>query len=253
MADRSRWISTLHSSRTARMRLLCVPYAGGGAAGYRSLAAHAPEWLEVAAVNLPGREGRYADPAIDNMSDMVDAIGDALCREEGPPYALLGHSMGALIAFELARGLPETRAPDVLIVSGMNGPQTRRTSSRPIASMSDSELVSMLQSNESYSSTLRDTLADPELAELFLPMLRADFHLVDTYRHQAASKLDVPIVCLSGLQDRHDPTRLDAWGELTNAPYRRHDFDGGHFFIQSAAAIVMQRVREALHHLKRFA
>lgn len=232
----------------ALVRLICVPFAGGGASAYRDWAKLVPAWVEVVAFSLPGREGRFRERAIGTMEEMVSNLSDAF-PSDCKSYVLFGHSMGALIAFELTRALrsQSKHMPAVLFVSGMEAPHLRAGMALRVSHMSDDAFANNLRENLSYSQSLRAVLLDPELTQLFLPTLRTDFELVEKYQLRPASALDLNFVALGGDGDRCSAKSLEAWREHTTGKFSRYMFPGNHFFIQSSVSDVLATI---VTHLK---
>ncbi|WP_280720019.1 alpha/beta fold hydrolase [Kitasatospora sp. MAP5-34] len=229
----------------ARLRLLCFHPAGGGPRMYRDWASELPEDIEVLAVQLPGRETRIGEPCLTDYERAVQQLHAALRRYLDCPYALFGHSMGALLAYGVAVAAAQhgDRAPERLLVSGCAGPGIPHPKAgRP--GWSDQELVADLRS---MGGTPEEVLANPELLSLILPTLRADFALCDTFRRPAGPLLDCPLTVLGGLQDIVTPEGLRHWAGTTSAGTSVHTYPGGHFFLtEESAASVLATVSAAL-------
>lgn len=230
----------------APLLLVCLPHAGGAASTFRPwpYLFDASE-VELAVVQYPGREDRFAEPFIDNMPALLTALQDELLpRLAGRRFALLGHSMGGAIAHELAQMLASHRLqPELLIISGRQPPDFHPLDSR-IHLGSDQQILEELLRLSSDNQALRE---QPELAELLLPVIRNDYRLIEQYRPQPARLLSCPIVVLSGEDDRELPlAQAEAWAACTSAESSVHRFPGDHFFIASQRAAVVACVRQAL-------
>jgi surfactin synthase thioesterase subunit/glycosyltransferase involved in cell wall biosynthesis len=222
------WFPTLQPP-ARNLRLFCFPHAGGGTRIYRSWSI---EGVEVCPVLLPGREGRAAEPPIDNMPDLIEALITAIRPYTTEPYAFFGHSMGAGIAFELPRKLDPP--PGTLIVSAARGPQYR-TDLQPRPDPSDEELLQQL-------STLG---ADRDTLEIALPLLRADTRLYRNYRFEPGPPLTIPIAAYGGSIDPNvRPEDLAAWGALTQGPFKQRQFEGGHFYLEADPQAVLRAMAE---------
>ena len=222
------WFPTLKNpSPPGKPRLFCFPHAGGGTRLYRNWSIDA---IDVCPVLLPGRESRTAEPPIDNMPDLTHALAAAIRPYTTEPYAFFGHSMGAGIAFELARVLENP--PRVLIVSAARGPQYR-ANLQPRPDPTDEDLIEQLAMLG----------GDREALEIALPLLRADTRLYRNYRFVPGPPLNCPISAYGGTSDpsvhRED---LAAWSELTRGPFIQRVFTGGHLYLESARDDVLRAI-----------
>lgn len=182
-------------------------------------------------MQLPGRDRRIAEPPFTDVQLLVKAAVEALRPLFDKPFAFFGHSMGALIAFELAHSVrAELRVlPQHIFASGRRAPQMSREQS--IYDLPKDKLLAELQQ---LKGTPPDVLEHPDLMELMLPLLRADFSLGDTYVFSDRPLLSCPITVLGGLLDSHESrTELQAWGDLTSGPFSLRMFPGDHFFLHS--------------------
>jgi surfactin synthase thioesterase subunit len=231
----------------ARLRLFCVPYAGGGASCYRGWAqALGDRSIEVRAVQLPGRENRLREAPFRDMPSLVEALADGLTAAVDRPYALFGHSLGAAVAFELARvlrarGVPE---PVHLFASGANAPQVPRTE-EPLHGLPDDEFVRAV--SDRYQGIPWEVLEQPELCALVLPALRADIMIVESYEHRPGPPLTCGITALAGRDDVHvAPAKIEPWRALTLGRFACEFFDGDHFFLARQRQQVMSVIRSQL-------
>jgi medium-chain acyl-[acyl-carrier-protein] hydrolase len=219
------------------LRLFCFPYAGGNAALYRHWPDHVPATIEVWPVELPGRGSRPLEPPFTSLTPLVHAAARALLCHLDRPFAFFGHSMGALVAFELARLLRREHGlrPVQLFASAARAPQLFDLDP-PISTLPRPAFLEKLRC---LGGTPREVLEHPELMELLESMLRADFAVCDSYTYVP----DVPLACrLSVFGGLHDPEvsgdQLDAWRAQTTASFSRHMLPGGHFFLQHSPALV---------------
>ena len=221
------WFPSIQESREAKLRLFCFPYAGGGASVFRGWSKRMPPEVAICPVRLPGRETRLSEPAFDSMEQLIPALRGAIDPYLDRPFAFFGHSLGAVIAFELAR-LPKTH-PRCLFVSGARAPQLRRDHVPP-PPPSDDELIEELRRLEGIPPEL---LEHRELMQLALPALRADTALYRNYVYQEGPPLDCPISAYGGADDvRITRGHLEAWAEQTTM-FKLALFRGGHFFPQT--------------------
>lgn len=237
------------SRDAAALRLFCLPYAAGGATAYRSWPARLPSWVDVCPVQLPGRESRAGEPPFTRFDELVPELAGGLEPWLELPFALFGHSLGAGLAFELCRwwrrrGRP---LPRLLCVSGSAAPQMyeRRTK---LSHLTDGELVRELRR---YQGTPDEVLDSEELLLLVMPVLRADFELLDTYRHVEEPPLDCPIVAFAGAAD-HDvsATEVEAWRVHAARRFTVRTFPGGHFFVHSHEAEVLAALEWELEAIR---
>jgi medium-chain acyl-[acyl-carrier-protein] hydrolase len=241
----SGWFVGAGSRPAARIRLFCFPYAGGGASTYTRWSESLPDFVEVNAVQLPGHETRIADPPFTDLQSLLAALGDAILDRLDRPFALFGHSMGALISFELARLLRRDfrLLPVHLFISGLR-PVQLPESDPPIHHLSAEDALQELQARYGLPGALLD---DPELQRLFIPLLQADFSICETYVYRAEEPLDCPISVFGGLDDQKVDYRvLGDWQLHTTKPLKLQILPGGHFFFESAWPELSRSVSEDL-------
>jgi medium-chain acyl-[acyl-carrier-protein] hydrolase len=225
-----RWAVLPHPKPQARTRLLCLPYAGGGTRAFASWVAAAGPDLEICPVLLPGREERLGEPAASSMNALLPALAQGLEPFLDRRYAILGHSMGAMIAFALARHLAGRKAPVHLFLSAC-GP--RRDPERPYwHTLSDSDLIVLLKT---MNGTPQEFFNHPELVSLLLPMVRADFTLSETFEVPERERLAIPITAFAGTDDPDAPPSLvRPWRDHTTEDFSFHLMPGDHFFLHRA-------------------
>lgn len=220
-----------------RLRLLCVPYAGAGAAAYRDFPQALPPWLEVWAVRLPGRETRLTETPLTEIQTVVRALVEEFQRADpfGPqplPYALFGHSMGALVCFELARALREHGLPTPmhLSVSGRRGPSIPDE----LPAIHRLPLPQFLTAVQELGGIPEKVFAEPGLIDLIAPALRADFAVCETYEHTAQPPLPYGISAFGGRSDpTTTPEQLASWSAEAGGPFTMRLYPGDHFFIHT--------------------
>lgn len=220
--------------------LFCLPYAGASAAFFAQWRRGLPAAIDVRPVELPGRGARIGEAPYTDPRALTRHLADAIAGSVTGPYALFGHSLGALLAFELAHELPARgiAAPRVLFASGCAGPAVCDGAffRRP---RSDADLRAVLSA---YGATPPEALADTALMALVLPVLRADFALRGAYTYAPRPALACPIQALGGSRDDIARADLEAWGRETRGPFDLALFEGDHFFIHAQRAPVLDRV-----------
>lgn len=216
--------------------LYCLPYAGGAAAIYRDWPRVAPSWLRIEPLHLPGRGVRHHEPLIPDWSTLIDRLSKDLQAATEQPYALFGHSLGALIAFELAHELQRRTGsePYWLGVAGCVAPR-HHVPRTDWLTCAEHNVIEKLRS---FEQTAPELLANREFVELILPVMRNDFHLYGSWRAPQAgarTPLRCPLHVFGGTRDddTRDVSTLDAWRDETHGRFGRSMFDGGHFFINS--------------------
>lgn len=237
------WFNCQKTGAPPAVRLFCFPYAGGGAAIYRSWGGILPKPVEVCAAQLPGRGTRMREPAVSDLGALVRALADALENDLDRPFAFFGHSMGALICFELARHLRERGAPQPvhLFVSGRRAPQLPSTQ-RVIHDLPEPEFVEELRRLQG---TPPEVLEHPELMQLLSPLLRADFSLAETYAYAPGPPLDCPVSAFGGLQDEEvGREELEGWKEQTTGRFKLRMMPGNHFFLDEGRQPLLRSIAE---------
>ncbi|MFF1794663.1 thioesterase II family protein, partial [Kitasatospora sp. NPDC058263] len=230
------WCRRFHPAENATARLVCLPHAGGSASFYLPVSAALSPAVDVLAIQYPGRQDRRMEPAIDDLAVLVDRLYEVLRRQPELPLTFLGHSMGAVIGFELTRRLEaDGHAPVRLFASGRRAPSTVRQEN---TFRSDDAILAEVRRLSGTASAL---LGDEEMMRAALPALRADYTAVEGYRCAPGITVNSPITVLTG--DNDPKTTLDeakAWAEHTTAELDLRVFEGGHFFISERSKDVMQ-------------
>lgn len=242
------WLPKRIKRAPSGARLFCFPYAGGGASLYQRWAATLAPDIELCAVQLPGREARLHELPFLRVQELVSSAAEQLTPFLPARYALFGHSMGALVSFELARelrrrGLPE---PSALVVSAHRAPQLRDPHP-PMHVLSDAEFRRVIRQLKGTPEAL---LANDEFMALVLPVLRTDFALCETYVYCAEPPLSCPLIALGGAGDEHiTEGEVAAWRDQTSGTFELKMFAGDHFFIFEHFPEVLHLVRAALDHV----
>ncbi len=229
----ARWLRRPRPVADPRARLVCLPHAGGTATAYAGWADRLPDWVELLCVQYPGRQDRIAEPCLPSVAMMADAVTAALTPYTDLPLYMFGHSMGGMVAYECAVRLEAGSGPSpaALFVSGQLAPH-RHT---PFLDGLDDATVE---------AAIRDTgwiepkvLDHPQLRELVLPMLVADFRAAMAYELAEPVRLRCPIVSYHGrAEPAAAPQELAAWSELTSGGATWRRFDGDHFYLRAREA-----------------
>jgi surfactin synthase thioesterase subunit len=245
------WIFRPKPKPAARLRLFCVPYAGRGASVYREWPDLLGDSVELCALQLPGRENRLRERPFNRMPELVREAAGVLESYLDLPYALFGHSLGAMVCFELARTLRNQHGntPVHLFVSARRAPQL--PDRRPLlSSMSDEGFVAEIRHR--YNGISVEIFNDRELMALLLPTLRADVEMLDTYEYQSAPPLDCPITAFGGQNDRETLfEELAGWRNQTSVRFETYILPGDHFFLQTAAADMTEIICRKLDYQTR--
>lgn len=232
------WLVPLKPNPRASTRLFCFPYAGGGAHIYRAWPDSLPATIEVCPVQLPGHGARLMEAPFTQMLPLVQATAEALLPYLDKPFAFFGHSMGALVGFELARQLCRqyNLQPAHLFVSGCFAPDI--PDPNPIHNLPEAELLAELRR---LNGMPQEALENTELMRLMLPTLRADCIVTETYTYTDRPPLNCPISAFGGLQD-HMVSRddLEAWRLQTTASFSLRMFPGDHFFLHTAQPLLLR-------------
>lgn len=241
----SDWLRQFQPAPGSEMRLVCFPYAGGAASYYFPLAKSLAPGIEVHAVQYPGRQDRYREPVIDDIHRLADAFFPAVRELTDRPLALFGHSMGAVMAYEVALRLEERLGvkPVVLFASGRRAPSRYRAED-DVHQRDDAGLLAEIQSLEGTNSAV---LQDPELLQMVLPALRGDYRAIETYRSVPDSSVSCPVVALIGEDDpKVSVDEARDWERHTSGEFDLRSYPGGHFFLTGQMAGIADVIKERL-------
>jgi surfactin synthase thioesterase subunit len=225
---RDRWFACPVRRPDAIARLFCLPYAGAGASAFRAWPAEFGPHIEVVAVQLPGRENRIGDSLVLDPAEIATAIAAKADR----PFAIFGHSLGGRLGFEVARALRRAGAPQPvrLYPSGSRPPDAVADGPYDgLSRLGGNELIARVAAGGGIPDAV---LAEPELVELILPVLRADLRWIDDYRYVPEPPLTMPLTVFAGEADGVAPAeQLAGWRRHTTAACTVHTLSGGHFFL----------------------
>lgn len=239
------WIIRRKPSPQARLRLFCFPYAGGGVSIFRAWSDTLPADVEVCPLQFPGRGTRLMEPPFTQLSPLVQALAEALFPLLDKPFAFFGHSLGALVSFELARRLRRQYAaqPVRLFISADRAPQIPNRDPA-IHSLPEGEFLTELRR---LKGTPTELLEDEEVMQIMLPVLRADFAVYETYRYSTEPPLNCPISAFGGLQDhRVNRGDLEAWRDHTGVSFSLTMFPGDHFYLNTTQPALLQALSQEL-------
>jgi surfactin synthase thioesterase subunit len=239
------WFRDLRPRGGTNIRLFCFPYAGGSALVYRDWADLLPSTIHVVPVELPGRGLRLRESPFTEMQSLIDVLAEEVAPLLDLPFAFFGHSMGAVIAFELTRALRRRygRHPRILFLSGRPAPQL--SDEMPISyNLPKDEFIAQLRR---LKGTSQEVLENMELMELVIPLLRADFKLIQTYKYLVDEPLSCPIIVYGGSQDREAPIEtMFPWKEHTSSDFALHPFPGDHFYLRPYQALLLKAITQEL-------
>jgi medium-chain acyl-[acyl-carrier-protein] hydrolase len=221
------------------VNLICFSHAGGAASTFRLWPAGLPDWLEVWAVQLPGHGSRWNEPPIRTIPALVDTLVPVLLPCLRRPFAFFGHSMGAVLASEVARALAERAGvvPRHLFVSSRR-PPNMLASETNLHTLPDVELIKEV--DRRYGGVPSELLNSSDLLALLIPALRADLAALETFQPSNGVLLPCPISAFGGTQDSAVPrSHLEAWRDRTDGRFRVRLFPGDHFYLDSQRAALL--------------
>ncbi|WP_405976461.1 alpha/beta fold hydrolase [Streptomyces sp. NBC_00988] len=241
------WVRPIPGRTTpGGLRLFCFPYAGAGTSVFREWGVGLPEEVEAFAVQLPGRDDRIFDRPIANLDELLDMLVPALLPYLDRPFAFFGHSMGAIVSWELARRLQQEKGlePVRVVVSGCRALPYHESRTLDELDLSDEELVNELRR---LNGTPEELLQNPDFVTFILPTFRADLSLFASYVYRPGELLNCPVSAFGGDADpRVSVEHLKGWVELTTGPAEVEIFPGGHLFLNGERENVLRSVARAL-------
>lgn len=242
------WFEDLQEAREGVARLFCFPYAGGSAQVFRSWQRSLKPEISLSLAHLPGRGTRISERPFTGLGSLAGVIATEIADHIRGPFAFWGHSMGALISFELARELRRRGQPSPfgLFISGRSAPHIPNTD-LPASNLPEKEFIAELRR---LNGTPEELLTNPEMRDVFLPIIRADFEMVESYKYETEDPLECPIRAYGGLQDTTVPSDdLRQWSKHTSSRCEVRMFPGDHFFVHSCASEVIHALRDDVSEL----
>jgi surfactin synthase thioesterase subunit len=231
LIDNTGWLQ--HLLANPQMRIFCLPHAGGGSATFHTWRATLPQAIEICPLLLPGREVRISESLFTAIEPLVNAMTNALQQNLKTPYAIFGHSMGALLAFELVRQIERNQLPVPvwLFLSGRRAPHLSDIYGA-LSSLPDNDFLRELIHR--YNGVPQEILDNSEARELFLPILRADIAVIESYSFQEKGPIHCLITAFAGAEDASVTSdQLSAWSRHTNCAFDLQLLPGGHFYPQA--------------------
>jgi medium-chain acyl-[acyl-carrier-protein] hydrolase len=234
-----------NQNRQRAQRLICFPYAGGAAAIYRDWGNRLPSSIDVFRVQLPGHGDRLSEPLFRRVEPLVESTAKALLPHLEGSFAFFGHSMGAIISFELAHLLRREHKPGPahLFLSGRPAPHLIKEEP-PTYDLPEAEFIEELRRMQG---TSKEVLEHPELMSVLSPILRADLEICETYGYEPRPPLDCPITAFGGLQDEDiSREQLEGWRDYTTSSFTVRMFPGNHFFLHQSAPVLLRMIAQDL-------
>jgi medium-chain acyl-[acyl-carrier-protein] hydrolase len=228
----------------SRIRLFCFPYAGAGASIFRGWASSLPAEIEIIPVQLPGRETRIREAPLRRIGSLVDLLVHELDYQT-KPFAFFGHSMGALISYQLAHKLRDLGRPGPvhLFISGRRAPEIPEDDSL-MYQLDDGALLEKLRQ---LNGTPEEVFKYPELVDFWLQIFRADLELCETYLYEDTTQLTCPITAFGGLEDAHvQREEMDRWRSHTLGDFELHMLPGDHFFLRQSQETLLRAIENDL-------
>ena len=233
-----------------QVKLFCFPHAGASSALFNTWKSRFPTEIQLVSLDYPGHGSRYDEPLLSNIDELVQYLFDQIITNLSTPYLFYGHSLGTLVSFELIRKLRRQNImlPAHLIVSGRHAPQVSSANSW-LHQLPDTEFVQKIQ--EKYSGIPTILIENPAMLALFIPIIRADLTIVETYKYKQEPPLSCPITVIRGDSDHLiNDTGLAAWREQTHKTYNSISLAGDHFSLLTNHELTQLLINIANAHYK---
>ncbi len=247
MYQKSKWITFLNKPAVTRSRMFCFPYAGGAAQSFKDWGPLVPGTTHLCAIQPPGRSSRFSEPLMTTVTEMVTALRREIKPFLDKPFVFFGHSLGAAVAYELARRLQEEGLrPAHIFVSGRIAPHRPRKRP-PIHQLPENEFR---QEMRQLNGTPPEILEHEELMDLMVPIVRADFGVSETYAYRPGTMLTIPLTAFGGEKDPDvDERDVAAWKQHTGGPFSYYMLPGDHFFINPSRTELLRMISRYLARL----
>jgi len=243
-SELSRWFPAPRPGLDPSLRLICFPYAGAGVAVFRAWLDGLPDTIEMRVAQLPGRASRLREARFERTPPLIETMAEVLCPLLDQPFAFFGHSLGAILAFEVTRSLRRRGfAPAHLFVSGNIAPDLPCPAPL-IHQLPDDAFLSELRNLHGMPQAVLDS---KELLDLMLPVVRSDFTLLETYKYEPQAPLACPITAYAGLEDpRTSEEGMERWRAQTVGSFDLVMVPGDHFFLETARPLLVQSIARRL-------
>jgi surfactin synthase thioesterase subunit len=238
------WIRSFHPAPADAVPVLILPYVGGSATAFRPLSARLAPAVRPLIVQLPGRQERHTEPCVDTIPELVEQIHVAMGPLAARPFAIFGHSMGAILGFELARRLEQKHGtpPIHLFASGRRAPSCPRE--ERVHTLPDAGVVAELAR---LNGTQPELLGDPDIIEMIMPSVRADYRAIETYRPEPDATIGCPITVLTGDADpQTTAAEADVWAAHTTGAFALTTYRGNHFFLNDHLPAIAGLITDTL-------
>lgn len=236
---KNKWFRIFKPNPNAKCRLFCFHHSGGSASAYFKWIAHISSDVELIATQFPGREDRFSEPLVYKFEDIISSLNEEFNLYKDKPFFVFGHSLGALVGFEFINAIKKCYSVDpcCLIVSAARAPHL--TYKRPpLSQLSDNLLVEKLKT---YDGINDDILSNTDLLNLFLPIIRSDFQLLEGYHYDRSEPLQCNLLAFSGADDRSvSQEEISSWSTYTRGDFHHLSFAGRHFFLKSHEKTILQ-------------
>lgn len=232
-SDQKKWFMIPERKSDAKFRLFCFPFAGSGPSVFFKWVNDIDSNIELVAVQLPGREKRLSEPVLYKMDSILEELVPAIIPLLGKPFFFFGHSMGAILAYELVRWLHKNnqKLPLKIYLSGRRAPHLSEKD-HPIHNLPDKQFIAKIRE---YGGLPGEILDNKAFLDFYLPILKADFSVVETYQYKNLPRVNVPFCAMGGDKDLlADVDEIKAWQELTAGDFNYYIIPGNHFFLIDA-------------------